>query len=127
MADRNRTPRSRSDPSVADIRFSIMDELQGRGLGGLLMGALAIAARRHGVSRFAADVLAENAPMVVILNRAGMELGTADRGVRHGTMAVPEPASFGIEPHTEERLRALVDEIGFRAWHSLGTTRGSMT
>lgn len=117
--------RSRSDPSVTDISFSIMDEFQGRGLGGLLMGALAVAARRHGISRFTADVLAANAPMVAILNRAGIEWDIAQQGVRHGTMAVPEPALFGIAPDAEGRLRALVDEIGFRAWHSLGTTKGS--
>jgi len=118
--------RSTSDPSVADISFSIMDDYQGRGLGSLLMGALAVAARRHGISRFSADVLSENAPMVVILNRAGMEWGISERGVRHGTMGVPEPAPFGIAPDTEAPLGALVDEIGFRARHSLGTTRGSM-
>jgi protein lysine acetyltransferase len=117
--------RSRSDPSVADISFSIMDDFQGRGLGGLLMGALAVAARCHGISRLSADVLAENAPMVAILDRAGMEWDLAERGVRHGSMGVPEPAVFGIPPDTEEALRALVDEIGFRAWHSLSTTRGS--
>jgi protein lysine acetyltransferase len=118
--------RSRSDPSVADISFSIMDDFQGRGLGGLLMGALAVAARRHGISRFSADVLAENAPMVAILNRAGMEWDVAQGGVRHGTMRVPEPARFGLPPDTEGSLFALVDEIGFRAWHSLSTTRGSV-
>jgi CRP-like cAMP-binding protein len=118
--------RSRSDPSVTDISFSIMDEYQGRGLGGLLTGALAVAARRHGISRLSADVLAENAPMLAILNRAGMEWDITKRGVRHGTMGVPEPALFGIAPDTEEGLRILVDEIGFRAWHSLGTTRDSM-
>lgn len=118
--------RSRSDRSVADISFSIVDDLQGRGLGGLFMGALAVAARRHGISHFSADVLAENAPMLAILNRAGMAWGVGERGVRHGTMAVPEPASFGIGPDAEVPLRALVDEIGFRAWHSLGTTRASV-
>ena len=64
--------------------------------------------------------------MVAILNRAGMEWDMAERGVMHGTMGVPEPALFGIAPDTEVRLRTLVDEIGFRAWHSLGTTGGSM-
>ena len=96
--------RSRSDPSVTDVSFSIMDEFQGRGLGGLLTGALAVAARRHGISRFSADVLTENAPMVAILNRAGMKWDTMERGVRHGTMGVPEPALFGIAPDTESAI-----------------------
>lgn len=118
--------RSRSDPSVADISFSIIDELQGRGLGGLLMGALAVAATRHGISHFSADVLTENARMVAILNRTGMEWELAEQGVRHGTMRVPEPASFKIGPDTEMSLGALVDKIAFRAWVSLATTRGSV-
>ena len=54
--------RSASDRALADISFLITDEFQGRGLGTLLMGAVAIAARRNGISRFSADVLAENAP-----------------------------------------------------------------
>ena len=45
--------RSASDRALADISFLIEDEFQGRGLGTLLMGALAIAARRNGISRFA--------------------------------------------------------------------------
>ena len=50
--------RSASDRALADISFLIEDEFQGRGLGTLLMGAIAIAARRNGISHFCADVLA---------------------------------------------------------------------
>ena len=64
--------RSASDRALADISFLIEDEFQGRGLGTLLMGALAIAARRNGIARFCADVLAENAPMRAILAHAGI-------------------------------------------------------
>jgi protein lysine acetyltransferase len=65
--------RSASDRALAEISFLITDEFRGRGLGTLLMGAVAIAARRNGISRFSAEVLAENAPMRAILARAGIE------------------------------------------------------
>jgi protein lysine acetyltransferase len=61
--------RSVSDRALADISFLIEDEFQGRGLGTLLMGAVAIAARRNGIARFCADVLAENVPMRAVLAR----------------------------------------------------------
>ncbi len=57
------------------------------------MGAIAIAARRNGISHFCADVLAENAPMRAILDHAGIRSERAQAGVVHGYVAVPDPAS----------------------------------
>jgi len=106
--------RSASDPTLADISFLINDEFQGRGLGTLLMGALAIAARRNGISRFCADVLAENAPMRAILNHAGITWEPAEAGVKHGLVAVPDPGTFGITPGTAAALTAIVDDMNIR-------------
>jgi len=106
--------RSASDPALADISFLINDEFQGRGLGTLLMGALAIAARRNGISRFCADVLAENAPMRAILNHAGITWEPAEAGVKHGLVAVPDPGTFGITPGTAAALAAIVDDMNIR-------------
>jgi protein lysine acetyltransferase len=106
--------RSASDRALADISFLIKDEFQGRGLGTLLMGAVAIAARRSGISRFSADVLAQNAPMRAILDHAGIEWEPAEAGVVHGCVAVPDPDTFGITPGTAAALAALVDEMKIR-------------
>jgi len=106
--------RSASDRTLADISFLINDEFQGRGLGTLLMGALAIAARRNGISRFCADVLAENAPMRAILNHAGITWEPAEAGVKHGLAAVPDPGTFGITPGTAAALAAIVDDMNIR-------------
>ncbi len=106
--------RAASDRALADISLMIKDEFQGRGLGTLLMGALAIAARRSGISRFSADVLAENAPMRAILDHVGIEWETAEAGVMHGSVAVPDPGKFGITPGTAAALAALVDEMKIR-------------
>jgi len=106
--------RSASDRALADISFLIEDEFQGRGLGTLLMGALAIAARRNGISRFCADVLAENAPMRAILAHAGIKWQSAQAGVVHGYAAVPDPGKFRVTPGTAAALAAVVDEMNIR-------------
>ena len=106
--------RSASDRALADISFLITDEFQGRGLGTLLMGAVAIAARRNGISRFSADVLAENAPMRAILDHAGIKWESAEAGVMHGCLAIPDPGKFGITPGTAAALAAVVDEMKIR-------------
>jgi protein lysine acetyltransferase len=106
--------RSASDRALADISFLIEDEFQGRGLGTLLMGAVAIAARRNGIARFSADVLAENAPMRAILDHAGITWEPAQAGVVHGYAAVPDPGKFGIMPGTAAALAAIVDEMKIR-------------
>ena len=103
--------RSASDVALADISLMIKDEFQGRGLGTLLMGAVAIAARRNGIARFCADVLAENAPMRAILAHAGIKWQPAQAGVVHGYAAVPDPGQFGITPGTAAALAAVVDEM----------------
>lgn len=90
------------------------DDFQGRGLGTLLLGALAVAARVHGITRFSSDVLAENATMRGILDRAGVRWGTQPYGVVHGIGPVPDPDRFGIDSDTAADLRALVEEIWLR-------------
>jgi len=106
--------RSASDRALADISFLITDEFQGRGLGTLLMGAVAIAARRNGILRFSADVLAENAPMRAILDHAGIGWEPAEYGVMHGSVVVPDPGKFGIAPGTAAALAAVMEEMKIR-------------
>jgi protein lysine acetyltransferase len=106
--------RSASDRALADISFLIMDQFRGRGLGMLLMGAIAIAARRNGIARFCADVLDEYAPMRAILAHAGIKWEPAHAGVMYGYVAVPDPGKFGITPGTAAALAAVVDEMKIR-------------
>jgi protein lysine acetyltransferase len=103
--------RSASDRALADISFLIEDQFQGRGLGTLLMGAIAVAARRNGIARFCADVLAENAPMRAILAHAGIKWQPAHAGVVRGYAAAPDPGKFGITPGTAAALATVVDEL----------------
>jgi hypothetical protein len=56
-------------PDVAEAAVVVVDELQGRGLGSLLLRALTTAARLRGVAHFRAEVLPENQPMRDLLQR----------------------------------------------------------
>jgi GNAT superfamily N-acetyltransferase len=55
------------EPEVAEFAVAVIDSMHGRGLGKLLLGLVARAARERGVRRFRAHVLAGNDPMITLL------------------------------------------------------------
>ncbi len=59
------------DPTTAEAAVAVVDERQGREIGTILLEVLAASARQHGIQRFRAWVLAENAPMVELLRDLG--------------------------------------------------------
>ena len=61
------------EPTVAEAALTVVDEYQGKGLGTLLLGLLAVAARAAGVERFRAYVLEENEPVRDLLEALGAE------------------------------------------------------
>lgn len=84
-------------PHVAEIALGVRDSHQGRGVGTLLLGALAAAAPVAGVTHFQANVLSENAPMRALLDRFGVHWRFAEPGV--------VATEFDLAP-----LRGLLDE-----------------
>lgn len=54
---------------VAEIAVSIVDDVQGQGLGTILLYELAAAARAHGITRFVAWVQADNEPMKALVRK----------------------------------------------------------
>ena len=63
--------RMHSNPDVAEAAVVIVNGLQGRGLGGALLSALADRAREEGVSRFCAWTLADSREMLRLFGRLG--------------------------------------------------------
>jgi GNAT superfamily N-acetyltransferase len=55
------------EPEVAEFAVAVIDSMQGRGLGKLLLGLVARAARERGIKRFRAHVLVGNEPMLTLL------------------------------------------------------------
>jgi len=61
----------RIDGSRAEVGVSVSDRIQRRGLGSLLVGQLAAAARDNGITTFVAEVLPENHPMIAVFRASG--------------------------------------------------------
>ncbi|HEY2558713.1 MAG TPA: GNAT family N-acetyltransferase [Caldimonas sp.] len=78
---------------AAEVAFTIADGYQGQGLGGRLLAAMAGFARRHGLARFTADVLANNAAMLKVFQRSGLPMTTRREsgGVIRVELALAQP------------------------------------
>ena len=61
----------RTDATRAEVSVSIADELQGQGLGSILIAQLAQAAHENGIPTFTADVLPENHKMIHVFRDSG--------------------------------------------------------
>jgi acetate---CoA ligase (ADP-forming) len=89
------------DPAVAEVAFTVADDLQGRGAATRLLEQLAARAGSAGIERFVAEVLPDNAAMLAVFRDAGFEVA---RKLGGGEVEV----SFPIAPTTTFRER--VDE-----------------
>ncbi|HET8588908.1 MAG TPA: GNAT family N-acetyltransferase [Nakamurella sp.] len=58
-------------PASAEVAFAVQDDQQRRGLGSILLEHLAAAAQENGITRFTAEVLSENTPMLRVFLDAG--------------------------------------------------------
>jgi GNAT superfamily N-acetyltransferase len=63
--------RSAERPHAAEAAVTVVDEWQGRGLGGKLLRRLCARARENGVRVFTAHLLASNEAMLTLLERLG--------------------------------------------------------
>jgi acetate---CoA ligase (ADP-forming) len=78
----------------AEVAFAIADELQGQGLGTILLAHLAEAAAEHGIGLFEAEVLPENHRMVEVFRESGFPIETSSLP---GAIRVELPTSFSAE------------------------------
>ncbi|MGH9836368.1 MAG: GNAT family N-acetyltransferase [Blastocatellia bacterium] len=71
-------------PEVAEVSFLVEDSMQRRGIGTVLLDTLTEIACEHGITRFAADVLADNHTMLSVFRKAGYALtANTSFGVTH--------------------------------------------
>ncbi|HEX2414491.1 MAG TPA: GNAT family N-acetyltransferase [Thermoleophilaceae bacterium] len=59
------------EPDKAEFAVAVADDWQGRGVGGALLARLSDRARAEGVRRFSAVILADNRPMLELLDDLG--------------------------------------------------------
>jgi hypothetical protein len=75
---------------VAEVAVTVADSHQGRGLGSLLLGVLALSATQNGIRTFRAYILAENQPIIEILHDLGAVTSRDDGGVVRVDLAIPK-------------------------------------
>jgi acyl-CoA synthetase (NDP forming)/GNAT superfamily N-acetyltransferase len=93
------------DPSTAEIALVVDGTVQARGLGTLLLEHLASTGRRRGVTRFVADVLAENRRMIQVFLDAGMGYRmTTDGPERHVEISLDEDEEFAAAVDERDRV-----------------------
>jgi len=101
-------------PGVAEVSFLVEDAMQRRGIGTLLLDALAELARERGVTRFSADVLADNRQMLSVFRKAGYGLSaTTSYGVTQleFPIAQTELAQARAEAQEAEAERASLTHV----------------
>jgi GNAT superfamily N-acetyltransferase len=108
-------------PDAAEAAVTVADDWQGRGLGTLLLGALADRARAEGIRTFTGVVLAANQEMLEVLDPVA-QVHVVDRDT--GTIAVEADV-----PSDREELRRMLRIVqagnGPARWTSPGSSRPS--
>jgi RimJ/RimL family protein N-acetyltransferase len=108
-------------PTVADVAFTVADELQGNGLGRLLMLELQAHAGRRGITRFTFDVLATNDAALAVARALGARLRPAGLTVE-GTIYIDS----GADTPSRSSARAMVRRVAtHRPMRSDSSRRGS--
>ena len=108
--------RTKADPVVADMAVTVIDDYQGRGLGGLLVDVAVLDAFAHGIERFEGLVLAENVASRRMLARGGATFRPDGGGVLAYTLPLRSRVDRlrGASP-----LPAVVAAAGRRARHDV--------
>ena len=104
--------RDKDDSASAEVALTVADAYQGRGIGTLLLGALAVAARVDGVKRFHARVLADNPPARALGEKVNARWEYEEPGVVATTCEIPEfgdlPISDGLCRQVEQVARQVI-------------------
>jgi RimJ/RimL family protein N-acetyltransferase len=101
--------RSADDPEVAEVAVAVADSWQNRGVATALLGRLTQRAREEGVRRFSAEILADNRPMLELIEELG---DVTTRHLDHGSVRIElELPPEGIGAALRESLRAAAREL----------------
>jgi CRP-like cAMP-binding protein len=103
--------RDETDPTVAEIAFTVADAYQGKGVGSFLIGALSIAARLNGIERFSARMLSDNVPMRAILAHYGAVWQREDVGVITTVIDVPRRRDLHIKRELTDEIKRVARQV----------------
>jgi RimJ/RimL family protein N-acetyltransferase len=69
-----------NEPDAAEVAFAVSEDMQGRGLATRMLEQLAEVAAARGITRFDAEVLADNRPMLHVFANAGFGVRRVSSG-----------------------------------------------
>jgi GNAT superfamily N-acetyltransferase len=82
-------PKGNTAADVAEVAFTVDGRYRGQGIASRLLQHLAAIAQEHGITRFEAEVLAENQPMLSVFARSGLAMERRREGsVVHVALAL---------------------------------------
>jgi protein lysine acetyltransferase len=82
--------RSKDNPEEAEAAVTVLDAYQNRGIGTLLLEALAAVALENSITRFIGYLLVENKPMHDVLRHLGARLAVDSPGVERMEVDLPK-------------------------------------
>lgn len=102
--------RLKDEPEVAEAAVTVIDEMQGKGVGRLLLQELAKAACAAGIRRFRGEGLSDNAPLRALLSDLGIVPHRSDDGTFVFDVDISDAASSAGSP-VRRWLRAAVSSL----------------
>jgi RimJ/RimL family protein N-acetyltransferase len=106
--------RDEDDPGSAEVALTVADTYQGRGIGTLLLVALAVAARADGIKRFHAQVLADNRPARVLGDKVNARWEQEEPGVITTTGEIPPVGDLPLD----YEMRLQIQHVARRVIHA---------
>ncbi|MEE6177626.1 GNAT family N-acetyltransferase [Mycobacterium sp. 050134] len=103
--------RDQDDPASAEVALTVADAYQGRGIGTLLLGALAVAARVDGVKRFHARVFADNPPARALGDKVHARWEHEEPGVVTTTGEIPEFNELQLDRALRRRIEQVARQV----------------
>jgi len=103
--------RDEDDPGSAEVALTVADAYQGRGIGTLLLVALAVAARVDGIERFHARVLSENPPARALGDKVNARWEQEEPGVIKTTGDIPAVDDLPVDYHTRQQIQQVARRV----------------
>ena len=103
--------RDQDDPGSAEVALTVADAYQGRGIGTLLLGALAVAARVDGIEHFHARVLSDNPAARALGDKVNARWEHEEPGVVTTTGEIPAPDDLPLDDDTRRQIQHVARQV----------------
>lgn len=103
--------RDEDDPSSAEVALTVADAHQDRGIGTLLLVALALAARVDGITRFHARVLSDNPPARALGDKVSAHWEQEEPGVITTTGDIPALDDLPLDYATRLQIQHVARQV----------------